>query len=191
MGKAKAFLHTLAQLRFIVDHPFFKLTIFCIRCRHIDHHKSRKIDGNNSRWIMSPLSDQRRVVVWRAKKNDLREDLELPCLGWQIWLTSDGVDVVMAVATMMVVVRFCKCGSRQQHDHREQEGPSHILIIAGVSGIQTILALRFITSWGLRLTFLSIMAHNYFFPSLRPQFSPTRPPSEATPATATRCEVPA
>jgi hypothetical protein len=62
---------------------------------------------------------------------------------------SDDVDVVMmAVATMMVVVRFCKCGSRQQHEHREQEGPFHIPIIAGVRSIQTILALRFITSWG-------------------------------------------
>jgi hypothetical protein len=67
-----------------------------------------------------------------------------------MWSTSDDVDVVMAVAvaTMMVVVRFCKCGSRQQHDHREQEGLFHISIIAGVSGIQTILALPFITSWG-------------------------------------------
>jgi hypothetical protein len=54
----------------------------------------------------------------------------------------------MAVATMMVVVRFCKCRSRQQHEHREQESLFHISIIAGVSGIQTILALRFITSWG-------------------------------------------
>jgi hypothetical protein len=39
-------------------------------------------------------------------------------VGWQIWLTNDD-DVVMAVTTMMVVVRFCKCGSRQQHDDRE------------------------------------------------------------------------
>jgi hypothetical protein len=54
----------------------------------------------------------------------------------------------MAVATMMVVVRFCKCGSRQQHEHREQEGLFHIPIIAGVGGIQAILALCFITSWG-------------------------------------------
>jgi hypothetical protein len=69
-------------------------------------------------------------------------------LGCQNWLTSDDIDVVMAVATMMVVVRFCKCSSRQQHEHREQEGLFHIPIIAGVSGIQTILALPFITSWG-------------------------------------------
>jgi hypothetical protein len=61
---------------------------------------------------------------------------------------SDDVNVVMAVATMMVVVRFCKCSSRQQHDDREQEGLFHISIIAGVSGGQTILALLFIAFWG-------------------------------------------
>jgi hypothetical protein len=98
---------------------------------------------------------------------------------------------MMAVTTMMVVVRFCKCGSRQQHDHREQKGLFHISIIAGISGIQAILALRFITSWGLRLAFFSTMARSHLFPSLRPQFSPTRPPSEAAPATPIRCEVPA
>jgi hypothetical protein len=69
-------------------------------------------------------------------------------LGCQIWLTSDDNDVVMAVTTMMVVVRFCKCSSRQQHDDREQEGLFHISIIAGVSGVQTTFTLAFITSWG-------------------------------------------
>jgi hypothetical protein len=53
MGKAKAFLHALAQLRFIVDHPFFELTVFCIRCCHIGHRKSREINGKNSGRIMS------------------------------------------------------------------------------------------------------------------------------------------
>jgi hypothetical protein len=52
----------------------------------------------------------------------------------------------MAVATMMVVVRFCKCGSRQQRDNREQEGLSHMPIIVEVRVIQIILALYFITS---------------------------------------------
>jgi hypothetical protein len=69
-------------------------------------------------------------------------------LGCQIWLTSDDNDVVMAVTTMMVVVRFCKCSSRQQHDDREQEGLFHISIIAGVIGVQSIFTLAFITSWG-------------------------------------------
>jgi hypothetical protein len=110
----------------------------------------------------------------------------LPFLGWQNWLTRDGVDAVMAVATM---VRFCNCGSRQQHDHREQEGFFHILIIVGVSGIQTILVLRFITSW-------DCASHSFLMAAQLPpsipeaQFSPTRPPSEVAPATATRCEVP-
>jgi hypothetical protein len=65
-----------------------------------------------------------------------------------MWLTSDDDDVVMTVMTVMVVVWFGKCSSRQQHDDREQEGLFHISIIAGVSGVRSIFTLAFITTWG-------------------------------------------
>jgi hypothetical protein len=91
---------------------------------------------------------------------------------------SDDVDVVMAVATMMVVVRFCKCSSRQQHDDREQEGLFHISIIASVSDGQTILALPSLLP-GNAPHLLSYDSQNIqFFHPCRSCFPPVPLPSE-------------